>query len=175
MVRALLGLRSVAMAGHGTADQAKEVVVVEFTVDDATPQLLAYAGERLFEAGALDVHTVPVHMKMGRAGHHVVVLARPDAFDAITRTALTETTTLGLRFRREGRVELDRAVERIATPYGPVRLKVGRLDGAEVHAEPEYDDCAVAARRHRVPLLTVQRAALAARRRSRATVVKKKR
>lgn len=167
VVRALLGLRSV-------ADQAKEVVVVEFTVDDATPQLLAYAGERLFEAGALDVHTIPVHMKKGRAGHHVVVLARPDTFDAITRTALTETSTLGLRFRREGRVELDRAVERIATPYGPVRLKVGRLDGTEVHAEPEYDDCAAAARTHRVPLLAVQRAALAARRPSRSAVGKKK-
>jgi hypothetical protein len=39
------------------ANDEGDVLVVEFTVDDATPQLLAYAVERLFEAGAQDVHT----------------------------------------------------------------------------------------------------------------------
>ncbi len=174
VVRALLGLRSSGGAGDAASARSPEVLVVEFTVDDATPQLLAYAGERLFEAGALDVHTTPVHMKKGRAGHHVTVLARPEAFGAITHAALTETTTLGLRFRHEGRVELDRAVERTATPFGRIRVKVGRLDGAEVHTEPEYDDCAAAARKHRVPLLVVQRAALAGRRPARSAAGKKR-
>src|SRR5262249_7816716 len=136
---------------------------VEFTVDDATPQLLAYAGERLREAGAADLHVTPILMKKGRAGHMVTILARPSSFDGIVRTALSETTTLGLRFRREGRVELDRGVERVATPYGPIRVKSGRRDGVLLHAWPEYEDCAAAARKHGVPLLDVQQAALAAR------------
>jgi len=161
VVRAMLGESTAARPSPETAD----VLVVDMTVDDATPQALAFAAERLFEAGALEVFTTPVHMKKGRSGHLVTVLARSEAFDAITRTALTETTTLGLRFRREGRVELDRAVERVTTPYGPIRVKVGRLDGDELHAWPEYDDCAAAARKRRVPLLAVQQAALAARKR----------
>ena len=163
IVRALFGLRAAADQAAAAA-QTPEVFVVEFTVDDATPQLLAYAIERLFAAGALDVHTTPAQMKKGRAGHLVTALARPEDFDAVARTVLTETTTLGLRFHREGRIELDRAIERIATPYGAIRVKVGRLAGAEVHATPEYDDCAAAARKHRVPLLLVQQAALLARR-----------
>lgn len=164
VVRALLGYGS-AGADEPAVSAPGDVLVVEFTVDDATPQLLAYAAQRLFDAGAQDVHTTPVHMKKGRAGHLLTVLARPESFDAITRTALAETTTLGLRFRREGRLELDRAIERVATPYGPIRVKVGSLDGAELHAWPEYEDCAAAARKHGVPLLAVQNAALAARKR----------
>jgi uncharacterized protein (DUF111 family) len=93
----------------------------------------------------------------------VTALAHPDAQDAITRTALTETTTLGLRIRRDERVELARTVEKVATRFGAIRVKVGHLEGREVHAWPEYDDCARAARRHDAPLLTVQQAALAAR------------
>lgn len=164
VVRAMLGLRAAPTGRSGATRPAPEILVVEFTVDDATPQLLAYAAERLFAAGALDVHATPAQMKKGRAGQQITVLARPEAFDAITRAALTETTTLGLRFRREGRVELDRSTIRVATPFGSIRVKLGRLDGAEIHAAPEYDDCAAAARKHGVSLLAVQQAALAARR-----------
>ena len=175
IVRALLGVRAAAERTAARQTQVPEVLVVEFTVDDATPQVLAYATERLFEAGALDVHTTPVQMKKGRAGHRVTALARPEDFDAVTRAVLTETTTLGLRFHREGRIELDRAIERIATPYGAIRVKVGRLAGREVHATPEYDDCAAAARKHRVPLLLVQQAALLARRAPRPAAGKRRR
>ncbi|HJQ99963.1 MAG TPA: nickel pincer cofactor biosynthesis protein LarC [Candidatus Polarisedimenticolaceae bacterium] len=161
VVRAILGDRPAAVEPIDTG--VPEILVVEFTLDDATPQLLAYAIERLRKAGALDVHVAPVQMKKGRAGHLVTILARPDRFDAITRSALAETTTLGLRYRREGRVELDRGVERVSTRYGPIRVKTGRLDGTELHAWPEYEDCAAAARKHKVGLLAVQQAALAAR------------
>ncbi len=163
IVRALLGLRAVAERTAAAAAHSPQVLVVEFSVDDATPQLLAYATERLFAAGALDVHTTPVQMKKGRAGHQVTALARAEEFDAVAHAVLTETTTLGLRFHREGRIELDRAIEKIDTPFGAIRVKVGRLAGREVQATPEYDDCAAAARKHRVPLLRVQQAALAAR------------
>lgn len=166
IVRALWGERARVTAARGLTPQP-HVVVVEFTVDDATPQLLAYAIEQLFAAGALDVHTTPVQMKKGRSGHQVTALTRPKDFEAVTRTALTETTTLGLRFRSEERIEMERVVERVPTPYGPIRLKVGRLGGVDVHAAPEYEDCAAAARKHRVPLLRVQNSALAARRAAR--------
>jgi len=164
VVRALLGEREASDRTAAAAPRIPQVLVVEFTVDDATPQLLAYAIERLFAAGAQDVHTTPVQMKKGRAGHQVTALTQIEHFDAVTRAALTETTTLGLRFHLEGRIELDRAIERVATPYGAIDVKVGRLDGAEVHATPEYDDCAAAARKHGVALFVVQQTALAARR-----------
>jgi len=174
-VRAMLGVRAIPDRGRSATPLAPGVIVVEFTVDDATPQLLAYAIERLFAAGALDVHTTPVQMKKGRAGRQVTALVRPEDFDAVTRAALTETTTFGLRFRAEGRVELERAIEKIPTPYGAIRVKVGRLAGSEIHATPEYEDCAAAARKHRVPLLVVQQAALSKRGAARQVARKKPR
>ncbi len=167
VVRAMLGERETADRTTAAAPRIPQVLVIEFTVDDATPQLLAYAIERLFAAGALDVHTTPVQMKKGRAGHHVTALSKVEHFDEVTRAALTETTTLGLRFHLEGRIELDRAIERVATLYGAIDIKVGRLDGAEIHATPEYDDCAAAARKHGVPLFVVQQAAIGARKKRR--------
>ena len=175
IVRAMLGARVTPDRGAATPQLAPKILVVEFTVDDATPQLLAYAIERLFAAGALDVHTSPVQMKKGRAGHQITTLVRPDDFDAVTRAALTETTTFGLRFRAEGRLELARAIEKVATPYGTIRVKVGRLSDQEVQRTPEYEDCAAAARKHRVPLAVVQQAALSKRRPKQAVAAKKRR
>ncbi len=74
---------------------------------------------------------------------------------------LSAKTTISVG-RGEGRVELDRSFRRVRTPYGTVRVKVGSLDGRVLHAWPEYEDCAAAARRRRVGLQEVQLAALAA-------------
>ncbi len=139
-----------------------EVLVLQATLDDAPPQVVAWAAERLFEAGALEVFTTPVQMKKGRPGHLLTALARPERLDALAEVVLRETTTLGLRFRRESRIELERTVRKVSTPFGPVRIKTGWLGGEAVQAWPEYEDCAAAARRHSVPLKRVQRAALEA-------------
>jgi hypothetical protein len=143
---------------------APEVIVAELTLDDATPQNLSWAAEQLFAAGALEVFTTPVVMKKGRAGHTLTVLARPEALDAVAEAAFRETTTLGLRYRRESRLELERRTDTVRTRFGPVRVKVGLRRGAVVQAWPEFEDCAAAARRRGVPLKDVQRAALEAHR-----------
>jgi len=138
-----------------------EVAVIECTMDDATPQALAFASRRLLDAGALDVHTSPVTMKKGRQGHHLTVLARPDDLSRMARMVLCDTSTLGLRYRVEKRLELQRVVRHVETRFGPVEVKVGLLDGRELHAWPEYDTCAALAERHGVALAQVQQAALA--------------
>ncbi len=147
---------------RGVGSPDADSMVVEFTVDDATPQVLGYATERLFEAGALEVYTTPVLMKKGRAGHQVTVLVRPEGLGAVAETAFRETTTLGLRYRTEGRIELRRAHVRVRTRFGVVPVKTGHLGDAEVQAWPEYEDCAALARRHGVALKEVQLAALEA-------------
>jgi hypothetical protein len=141
---------------------ADDVLVLEVTLDDAPPQVVAYAAERLFAEGALEVYTTPVHMKKGRTGHLLTVLARPDRLDALAGVLLRETTTLGLRYRREGRIELERVTVSVATAFGPVRVKVGTLHGVPLKAWPEYEDCARLARKQSIPLKHVQEAALLA-------------
>ena len=136
--------------------------MLECTVDDATPQAVAFAARRLLDDGALDAFTAPVTMKKGRQGHHLTVLARPEELSRLARRVLEETSTLGLRFRIEKRFELEREVRRVETPFGPVGVKLGRLEGRVLRAWPEYDDCAALAERHGVPLERVQQAALEA-------------
>jgi uncharacterized protein (TIGR00299 family) protein len=153
----ILGESALGAAGAGGEAEA---LVLEFNVDDATPQALAYATERLFREGAFEVYTTPVHMKKGRSGHQITVLAEPDRLETLAAVVLEETTTLGLRYRRVERIELERSSVKVKTRYGTVRVKVGRLDGRPVQAWPEYDDCAAIARRKEVPLKEVQQAAL---------------
>lgn len=139
-----------------------EVVVIGCTIDDATPQAVAHAMERLLAAGALDAFTTAVVMKKGRAGHDLTVLARPQQLAELSRVMLEETSTLGLRYRTERRIELEREVRTVKTALGPVAVKLGKLDGKELKVWPEYESCARLAARRGLSLWDVQRAALEA-------------
>ncbi|MBD3866793.1 MAG: nickel pincer cofactor biosynthesis protein LarC [Acidobacteria bacterium] len=139
-----------------------EVVVVECAMDDAVPQVIAHTAARLLDQGALDVWTTPVQMKKGRAGLKLTVLAREDQFHDLAGILLEETGSLGLRYRRENRLELDRKSSAVKTAYGTIRIKTGLLAGKPARSWPEYEDCAEAARSRNVPLREVQDAALAA-------------
>jgi uncharacterized protein (DUF111 family) len=145
-----------------SAGHRSEVAVLECTLDDATPQEVAFAAQRMADAGALDVFTTAVQMKKGRMGHHLTVLCRPEGATALARLLFLGTSTLGLRFRIDRRLELDREVVQVETRYGAVGVKVGRLDGSPVQIWPEYESCAELARRHDVRLAEVQRVAIEA-------------
>lgn len=159
LLRMVLGESDTAPSGGAPL---AAIVAVEVTVDDASPQSLSYATERLFEAGALEVYTTAVHMKKGRSGHELTILCRPEDLEKIAQVVFRETTTLGLRHRLEGRIELERKFEVVKTPYGAIRVKIGVLAGRPVQAWPEYEECAAKARRLGVPLKEVQQAALRA-------------
>ena len=122
------------------------VAVLETNLDDFTPELVPDAIERCYEAGALDVWTVPVQMKKGRPGFIVSALARPDAESAVARVLLEETSSLGVRVARLERYELDREERMVEVEGAAVRIKVGLLGGRVVNIAPEHDDCAGVAR-----------------------------
>lgn len=147
--------------GASGASARESITVLEAALDDASPQLIAYAAEQALLAGALDVMLTPVVMKKGRPGTLMTVLARPADADMLAALLLKETTTLGLRRRTEEREVLDREHVTVATAYGPVRVKVGSLGGERLNAAAEYEDCRAAAKRSGAALKEVQRAALA--------------
>lgn len=119
------------------APEATLVTVLEANVDDSTPEVLAYALERLLEAGALDATLEPLWMKKGRPGLLLRVLARPEDQEGLAEIVFAETSTLGLRlYRAERRVRARRTVE-VEIPAGKVRIKVSE-DG---RFAPEYEDC----------------------------------
>lgn len=71
-----------------------------------------------------------------------------------------ETSTLGVRSRREQRAVLSRRHETVSTPWGEVRIKIGSVDGAESQVAPEYEDCRRIAAAQHVPLKKVMQEAL---------------
>jgi uncharacterized protein (TIGR00299 family) protein len=153
----------------GAGPGAGDLWVLEANMDDCPGQLVARAIEACLEAGALDAWAVPVTMKKGRPGVVLSALAEADRRDAVARAVLVETTTLGVRRHPVARDALEREIVTVATEYGPVRVKVGRLDGREVGAHPEYDDCLALARARGVPVKEVMAAAAAAHRARRAS------
>jgi pyridinium-3,5-bisthiocarboxylic acid mononucleotide nickel chelatase len=133
------------------ATEATSIVVLEANIDDLSPQILAYAMDRLLQQGALDVTLQPIEMKKGRPGTLLRVLARPEDREAMVQVIFAETSTLGLRtYSAERRVQERRWVD-VEIPQGRVRMKVS---GQGAYA-PEYEDCRRIAQESGVPLKQV--------------------
>ena len=143
-------------------DQAalrETVLVLETTIDDMNPQLYGHLMDRLFAAGALEVFYTPIQMKKNRPGTLVTIIGPEPRLEDLTSVIFRETTTIGFRYQPMGRIEMARRIDRVATPYGSVRVKVSLHDGEIAQATPEYEDCRALALRRGVPLKRVQAAA----------------
>ena len=140
----------------------ESITVIETNIDDMNPQVYGFVMERAFALGALDVFTVPAQMKKDRPGVLLTVLCKPETTEALIKMLLAETTTLGVRYYQAHRRVLQRAIETVATDYGPVRIKVARDGDRTLHFQPEYEDCARLALESQTPLIEVQAAANAA-------------
>jgi uncharacterized protein (DUF111 family) len=135
-------LRLLLSESDGTA-AAEQVAIVEFEVDDQSPEDLAVALDRLRDvAGVLDVVQWPVAGKKGRLGVHVQILARPESVSEVTARCMSETTTIGLRWSVAPRVVLPRESTTVDGADGPVRVKLITRPGGAVSAKAESDDVA---------------------------------
>ena len=143
VVRIIVGLAS-------GASESTTVSIIEANIDDASPQVIAYAVERLLEAGALDVILIPAQMKKGRPGLLLQVVAKLESRESLTGLLFRETTTLGVRFyNAERRVQAREWIE-VQTRYGTVRVKAAPEGFA-----PEYEDARRLAVQSNVPLKTI--------------------
>ncbi len=129
-------------------------LLLETNIDDMNPEIFGYLADRIFEAGAKDVYMSPVYMKKGRPGTLLSVLIDESIRDVVLEMLFSETTTLGVRIISVLRKKLKRESKTIETEFGPVRVKVSRINGRERYA-PEFDDCARIAAEKGIPLLAV--------------------
>ncbi len=143
------------------ATEATLVSVIEANIDDAQPEWLGHAMDRLLEAGALDVTLEPVYMKKQRPGVRLSVIAAPEARERLAALLFEETTTVGVRFWEAERRVLPRRHVEVETPYGRVRVKVTPSGSA-----PEFEDCRRLASQAGKPLKEIYAAAIAAYRNS---------
>jgi uncharacterized protein (DUF111 family) len=91
-------------------------------------------------------------MKKNRPGILLHVIARPEDAQSLAQQILRESSTLGIRLKRQRRMKAARRIQTIDTPLGAVRVKLKVLAGAVVAASPEYDDCSRLATLHHLPV-----------------------
>ena len=130
----------------------EDLILLEATIDDMSPQVYGYFAERTLEAGALDVFSTAVHMKQNRLGQSVTVLCEPAKRAQLTDLLFRETTTLVVRQSSVRRRSLQREHITVETSLGAIRVKVARGNGQILNVAPEYEDCKKLAAEHGVPL-----------------------
>ncbi len=135
---------------------SETICVLETQVDDVPGQTIGHLMQLLREKGALDAFWMPITMKKERPGVLLCALCRPEAASALATLIMQETGTLGVRVRSQARWVLPRDTCTVPTRFGPIRVKVARLEDGSQRAWPEYDDCAAAARRAGLSLRAVQ-------------------
>ena len=130
------------------------IVKLESNIDDSTGEALGYVMERLFEAGARDVHYMPVFMKKNRPAYQINVVCTPDKVAELEQIIFEETTTIGIRRQRMDRSFLRRSLIKINTSLGEVQVKRCKLKSG-VRLYPEYDSVAALCKLHQMPFQDV--------------------
>ncbi|MBO4562252.1 MAG: nickel pincer cofactor biosynthesis protein LarC [Clostridia bacterium] len=132
-VRAMLG----ETAGRGTQTGFE----LSAHGDDMTAEQIGFCMERLFEAGALEVYTVPVGMKKNRPGTLIRAIVGEAEKGSVLRAFFRNTTTLGIREVETKRYIMARTVEERDTELGRIRVKRSHGFGVE-RSKLEYEDVA---------------------------------
>ena len=127
-----------------------EITIIETNIDDSTGETLGLAMESLLDAGALDVHYIPVFMKKNRPAWLLRVICRNADISALERVIFTQTTSIGVRRLHAERTCLARTVVDAALPAGTVKVKKCSFDGQTFYY-PEYESVKALAAASGVP------------------------
>ena len=133
----------------------EELVLIETNIDDMNPELYEAAMDSLFKAGALDVYLSPIIMKKSRPASKISVLSTERSRDIMTQVLLQETSSFGVRYYKVARTVLEREIKTVKTSYGPIKIKIGKLNGITLQASPEYEDCKKTSKIKKVPVRNI--------------------
>ena len=106
------------------AARAGRITEISCNLDDMTGEDIAFAAERILQAGALDVFTESIYMKKGRPAVKLTVLARPEDEERLAGEIFRHTSTIGVRIHTDRRYELARRSEQRKTPLGTIEVKI---------------------------------------------------
>jgi len=142
VVRLLVGSGSLEAPTSTTGAGA---LVIETNVDDLDPRLWPDVIAALLAAGAADAWLTPILMKKGRPAHTLHVLVAGAAAADVRREIFRQTSTIGLREHSFAKTALDREFIAVDVEGQRVAVKLARLDGELMNAQPEYADVVAAA------------------------------
>lgn len=128
---------------HGSVE---ELVILATDLDDMSPEALAATAEALRAAGALDVVMTATHMKKGRVGTRLEVLAHPAKTSLLEEMLFLQSSTLGVRRSLVSRRALPRSETIVQILGHEIRLKVAELPNGGVRVKPEFEDVSAVSR-----------------------------
>jgi len=85
------------------------LTLLQANIDDATPEVLAYAIDIILDMGAVDAWIQPIVMKKGRSAHMLSCLLSTtdeDKISSFIQLIFRHTTTIGIRLQRKWDVQL---------------------------------------------------------------------
>ena len=139
-----------------------EIWQLEANVDDSTPEVIAYAIDKLLAAGAVDAWITPIIMKKGRPAFLLSALCTEANKAAVEDVVFAETSSIGVRWQQVRRTVADRSMVAVQTEWGTVGVKVAERDGQVTNVAPEFGDCRHLAEQSGAPLKKIYQAALQA-------------
>lgn len=122
-----------------TEDKVDKVTELSCNIDDMSGERIAFAVNKLFKSGALDVYTTPIGMKKNRPAVLLTCICRGEDKEKLIHLIFKYTSTIGIRENTFNRYILDRKEEKIDTKYGEVRVKKSSGYGVS-KMKVEYDD-----------------------------------
>ena len=131
-----------AMLIEAQKKDTKDVIwKLESDIDDCSGEVLGHVMDLLLQAGAREVHYIPVYMKKNRPAYEICILCTEDLISVMEEILFRETTTIGIRRTAMERTILTRESRSIVTPYGEARVKLCKLPGTNGmwRCYPEYD------------------------------------
>ncbi len=149
-----------ASEGDPAAPHCEPLLQQQAQLDDASAEDLAFLIEELRGAGAVEVFSQPVHMKKGRPGTLITVLAHPEQAQPLREIWWRLGSSLGVRESLQQRWVLPREIVSLDTPWGPVRIKRSRRPDGTLLCKPEMDDLVELARRHALAPAALRRTVL---------------
>ena len=128
------------------------VSLIQTNIDDMNPEFYEHIADRLFHQGALDVFLTPIQMKRTRPATMLSVITDEEKTEKMLELIFDETTTLGVRISKMKRRKLNREGRKVATKYGKIEVKIGKLNGMVKNISPSYEECRKIATRLNIPL-----------------------
>lgn len=127
------------------------VYIAEFQIDDMSPELIGYFYERALENNVVDMYVTPIFMKKNRPGNLITILFKEEDKNNILDIIFKETSTLGLRLKKEKRIVLLRNEKIIDTKYGKIKVKESYFKD-KVYVKPEFESLKKIAKKLKLPL-----------------------
>ena len=148
-----IGFSNILKVYYGeTVEQKEKMYVIETNIDDSNGEELGYCMTELLENGARDVFYTPIFMKKNRPAYKLEVITTDKELDQMLEIIFKETTTIGARYYKVDRAELQREKVEIETKYGKISGKKITTPKGATYVYPEYEDMKKLAKEKNIPL-----------------------